>query len=97
MGEGLITSSGKIWSTHRKIIEPAFSLKILESFTEIFEKASKVFVNNLKQFESGEAFDVFPIVQLFSLDVICETTMGVKMNSQSGNKEHVDYVQAMRE
>ena len=97
MGEGLITSSGKNWSTHRKIIEPSFSLKALESFIEIFERASKVFVKKFEQFENGEAFDVFPLAQLFSLDVICESTMGVAMNFQIENKEHVGYVQAMRE
>lgn len=97
MGEGLITSSGDIWTSHRKMIEPAFNLKVLESFVKTFEKASKVFVENFKQFQNGKPFDVFPLTQLFSLDVICETTMEVELNSQSGSKGHVDYVQAMRE
>ncbi|CAG2064820.1 unnamed protein product [Timema podura] len=41
LGEGLITSSGEKWQTHRKLIQPAFSQGVLESFLESFHKSSQ--------------------------------------------------------
>jgi cytochrome P450 family 4 len=36
LGDGLITSSGDKWNSHRKYIQPIFHLSILEKFIETF-------------------------------------------------------------
>lgn len=41
LGDGLITSSGNKWSTHRKLIQPAFHLSLLEKFIDTFVDASQ--------------------------------------------------------
>lgn len=41
LGNGLITSSGDKWSTHRKLIQPAFHLSLLEKFIDTFVDASQ--------------------------------------------------------
>jgi cytochrome P450 family 4 len=65
-----LVSTGEKWHARRKIITPAFHFKILEQFCEIFGRQSDTFVQNLAKFEN-KTVDVFPLVNLCSLDVIC--------------------------
>lgn len=96
LGEGLLTSSNKKWHSHRKIITPTFHFKILEQFVEIFDHQSDVFVSQLKGFaETGQDFDVFPLVTLYALDVICESAMGTKIKAQIHSDS--EYVRAVKE
>jgi cytochrome P450 family 4 len=69
LGTGLLTSTGQKWFTRRKVITPTFHFKILEQFVDIFDEHSKIFVDNLAKFE-GQV-DIFPLVALAALDVIC--------------------------
>lgn len=56
------------------MITPTFHFKILEQFVEIFDRQGRTFVDQLKsKAKSGESFDVFPMVTLCALDVICGT------------------------
>uniref|UniRef100_A0A182SPD1 Uncharacterized protein n=1 Tax=Anopheles maculatus TaxID=74869 RepID=A0A182SPD1_9DIPT len=96
LGEGLLTSRGRKWHTHRKVITPTFHFKILEQFVEIFDRQSTTFIKVLQPFaESGKSFDIFPQVTLCALDVICESAMGTKVNAQLNSTS--DYVLAVKE
>lgn len=70
LGTGLLISNGKKWFQRRKIITPAFHFKILEQFVDSFHKHGDVFVEKLKSFQ-GKEIDVFPLISLYALDVIC--------------------------
>uniref|UniRef100_A0A182PZ10 Uncharacterized protein n=1 Tax=Anopheles epiroticus TaxID=199890 RepID=A0A182PZ10_9DIPT len=96
LGEGLLTSRGRKWHTHRKVITPTFHFKILEQFVEIFDRQSTTFIKVLEPFaESGKSFDIFPQVTLCALDVICESAMGTKVNAQLNSTS--SYVLAVKE
>lgn len=71
LGTGLLTSTGKKWSSRRKIITPTFHFKILEQFVEIFDEQSDIFVTKLADFKDQEAFNIFPLTALCALDIIC--------------------------
>lgn len=70
MGTGLLTSTGQKWHQRRKIITPAFHFKALEDFVEVMEKQGDVFIEKLNKLQ-GQEIDVFPLVSLYALDVIC--------------------------
>jgi cytochrome P450 family 4 subfamily V len=83
LGTGLLTSTGLKWKKRRRQITPSFHFSILNGFATIFEDHSKILVDKLKSFsESGETVEVQEAVSLAKLDVICETSMGVKINAQ---------------
>lgn len=70
LGSGLLLSTGKKWHQRRKIITPGFHFKILEQFVEIMESHGDILVRKLKKF-NGQELDVFPLLSLYALDVIC--------------------------
>jgi cytochrome P450 family 4 len=68
---GLLTSTDEKWLKRRKILTPAFHFKILDEFIEVFDEQSTILVDKLRKFDRKGHIDVFPIVALSALDVIC--------------------------
>ena len=93
LGTGLLISSGQKWFTRRKVLTPAFHFKILEQFIEVFNKQSEILVQKLAQHENQDV-DVFPLVALCALDVMCETSMGVEVHAQTNSESK--YVMAVK-
>ncbi|CAB0045304.1 unnamed protein product [Trichogramma brassicae] len=86
MGTGLFTAPASKWRLHRKLIMPTFNPRILEGFVEIFAKQANVLVKELRvELDAGE-FDIFQYVSLCTLDIICETAMGVPSSVQVQRK-----------
>ncbi|XP_049309019.1 LOW QUALITY PROTEIN: cytochrome P450 4p1-like [Bactrocera dorsalis] len=81
LNRGLLTSSGKKWHSRRKMLTPAFHFNILGQFEEIFKEESKKFVESL---EAGDLSSVTlnEIIPKFTLNAICETALGVKLDEQ---------------
>ncbi|KAK7872278.1 hypothetical protein R5R35_012124 [Gryllus longicercus] len=94
LGEGLLTSSGKKWKRHRKIITPAFHFKILEQFVETFCHNSEILLRKLEAHGNGPAFNIYDYITLYALDVICETTFGVSVHAQENHQSQ--YVAAVK-
>ncbi|KAK7870825.1 hypothetical protein R5R35_014414 [Gryllus longicercus] len=95
LGTGLLLSSGDKWRSRRKALTPAFHFRILEQFAPVFLSCGDEFVRQLRKRAGGDTFDVVPLIKLLTLDIICETAMGVKMNAQ--NDANSAYVQAVNE
>ncbi|XP_019877347.1 cytochrome P450 4C1 [Aethina tumida] len=98
LGQGLLTSSGHHWQTHRKLITPTFHFSILDAFQEVFYEKSEKLVEILSQKADGQYFDVMPYLARCALDVICETAMGTTVNALGdANSEYVRAVYDMSE
>ncbi|CAG9864174.1 unnamed protein product [Phyllotreta striolata] len=82
LGKGLITGGGQEWRSRRRIINPSFNYSILENFLEIFDSNGKVLIEKLKQISTKEKINIHHVITLYTLDVICEAAMGVKVNAQ---------------
>jgi len=93
LGTGLLTSFGSKWHSRRKILTPAFHFKILDDFIEVFHEQATIMVQKLQSEVGKGAFNAFPYVTHCTLDVICETAMGIKVNAQSCSDS--DYVKAV--
>ncbi|XP_054260624.1 cytochrome P450 4C1-like [Macrosteles quadrilineatus] len=96
LGEGLITSKGERWHSHRKLITPTFHFNILESFVDVFVARTQDFMMELNNSvkENEEKFiDISPYTRKLTLDFICETAMGTPADTNT--YEHTEIVNAM--
>uniref|UniRef100_A0A147BND3 Putative cytochrome p450 4v2-like protein n=1 Tax=Ixodes ricinus TaxID=34613 RepID=A0A147BND3_IXORI len=82
LGKGLLTSSGSKWRSRRKMLTPAFHFRILEDFLPIMNEQGEIFARAL-QGHTHAVFDITKFVTACTLDIICETAMGVKVNAQT--------------
>ncbi|KAL9878415.1 putative cytochrome P450 4d14 isoform 1-T3 [Glossina fuscipes fuscipes] len=78
-GEGLIAASGEKWRVRRKMLNPSFHIKLIESFAKVFDEHSRALVQRLQQHADGKStFDIFPFIADMTLCIIFETAMGFK-------------------
>ncbi|KAG8237919.1 hypothetical protein J437_LFUL017819 [Ladona fulva] len=97
LGTGLLTSTGAKWHSRRKLLTPAFHRSVLDNFQEVFVEKSHILVKKLlPKCQEGKVFDIAPFIWQSSLDIICETAMGTKMEIQEKlSKEDAAYLQAI--
>ncbi|KAJ6216494.1 hypothetical protein RDWZM_007651 [Blomia tropicalis] len=98
LGTGLVTSSGKKWSQRRKMITPTFHFNILEAFLPSMNEQANILIDKIqeqlqKSNQESIVLDVVPYITYATLDIICETAMGIKLGSQFNPT--IDYVQSI--
>ncbi|XP_053687146.1 uncharacterized protein LOC128736684 [Sabethes cyaneus] len=82
MGDGLLCSKGDKWKTRRRILSPAFHFNILNDFLLVFQEEANKLVNALEADADRKREVVLQsIITRFTLNTICETAMGVKLDS----------------
>ncbi|XP_037874701.1 cytochrome P450 4C1 [Bombyx mori] len=82
-GNGSIFAPVNIWHRRRKLLNPHFGTKNQNNFMETFIKQSAVLVNNLRKEADNGTFSVWDYLTAYTLDSVCEATLGVQMNSQA--------------
>ncbi|XP_035230511.1 cytochrome P450 4V2-like [Stegodyphus dumicola] len=85
LGTGLLTSYGPKWKSRRKLITPSFHFEILKDFLPVFNEQSHIFVKILEKETKKPWTDVILPVTLCTLDIICETTLGVSISAQQNS------------
>ncbi|XP_028145028.1 cytochrome P450 4C1-like isoform X2 [Diabrotica virgifera virgifera] len=83
LGEGLLTSTGAKWKKRRRMLTPAFHFSILENFLEVFDTVGDIFIQKLRREVGKKTVEISEPVSLYTLDVICEAAMGIKLNAQT--------------
>ncbi|KAH8321001.1 hypothetical protein KR067_013026 [Drosophila pandora] len=82
LGDGLITSSGSKWSDHRRLIQPAFHLSLLEKFIDTFVDASQSLYENLDASAAGTEINIAKYVNSCVLDILNEAVLGVPVRKK---------------
>ncbi|EDX13173.1 probable cytochrome P450 313a4 isoform X1 [Drosophila simulans] len=75
-GVGLFSLKDPRWSIHRKLLNPAFSHKVLLSFLPIFNRETALLLDQLEPLEDDGEMDLIPLLQSFTLGIATQTTMG---------------------
>ncbi|KAK9679812.1 Cytochrome P450 [Popillia japonica] len=92
LGQGLINNAGDIWRKHRKILTPAFHMKILEQFSESFHKFGQLLIEKLKKQENKD-IDIYKFIILYAMDAICDSSMRIDANAQiTGDMTYINAV-----
>ena len=95
LGDGLVLSSGAKWFRRRRLITPSFHFKILDDFLAVMNEQADIFVAKLDKLDDKSDVDMINAITLCTLDIICETAMGVKIDAQANDGHY--YVEALEE
>ncbi|KAI1708660.1 cytochrome p450 domain-containing protein [Ditylenchus destructor] len=88
LGEGLLLSHDEKWRHQRRMLTPTFHFSMLGDYMGSFNRHTKVFVANLeKHTDTGATVDIYPSIISLTLDITCETIMGLEVSSQSGQNQ----------
>ncbi|RWS12117.1 cytochrome P450 monooxygenase-like protein [Dinothrombium tinctorium] len=99
LGDGLVTSNRIKWKLRRKILTPAFHFRILQDFLPVINEHADVLVHKLANIAAtrGEIVEIMSVMTLCTLDVICETAMGIKVKCQETESEYVNALHQVSE
>ncbi|XP_055626836.1 probable cytochrome P450 4ac1 [Toxorhynchites rutilus septentrionalis] len=82
MGDGLLCSKGSKWRARRRILTPAFHFNILSNFLLGFQEEAERLVKFLGKYaDAKKEVELQQIITRFTLNTICETAMGVKLDT----------------
>ncbi|XP_063619528.1 cytochrome P450 4V2-like [Cydia splendana] len=82
IGNGSIFAAVDIWRPRRKILAPVFSMKNLNEFVKVFNRQSMIMADMLEPMAGGADFSVWRYFNTYTFDSVCETTLGIDLNSQ---------------
>ncbi|XP_043481256.1 cytochrome P450 4C1-like [Leptopilina heterotoma] len=82
LGNGLVLADNKIWRVHRRLIQPTFNQKILQSFVGIFHKNALSLTQSMKENVDGPEFELTTNILFTTFSNICESSMGITVESK---------------
>ncbi|GBP32544.1 Cytochrome P450 4C1 [Eumeta japonica] len=83
VGQGLVTASVPTWKLHHKMLLPSFNQNVLNGFVDVFNRQSSVMVEAMAKELGKEQFDAYSYIGAGTLEIICQTAMGIQMNQQN--------------
>jgi cytochrome P450 family 4 len=75
------------WKSHRKVLNPAFSIQVLKTFVPLFDKNSKKLLNVLDSRCKNGEFDIFPFMSAFFLETILNAALDLDVDIQCNEKK----------
>lgn len=97
-GEGLLTSDGPTWLAHRRLMQPAFHRRRLESHDQTITRATAVMLDRWQEHAaSGESLDVDEEMMQLTLEIVGKTFFRVDLRDEAPQMTHailemLDYV-----
>ena len=84
LGKGLITRDEVTWRTHRKFLQPAFHLHILERFTNTFAECAHHLMNDFLHKDNQE-INITTFINDSVYDILSETVLGINRTNRRSN------------
>lgn len=86
LGNGLLTSEGDFWKQQRKLIQPAFHKKKLESLTQMMNERAKTSVAKYQTIaDSGKEIDMLTEMTALTLDIISKSIFSKGISDESAD------------
>jgi cytochrome P450 len=92
VGNGLLTSDGSFWKRQRKLAQPAFHHKRIQSYSEaMVEHTQKM----LTDWQPGQTRDIDHDMMRLALAIVTRTLFGAEMDAKTGNEVSVSMTAAL--
>ncbi|CAH0697154.1 unnamed protein product [Spodoptera exigua] len=82
IGNGLITSDGLIWKKHHKLLYPAFSQQVLNTYLNEMNTQAQRLVSQLAKVAAKGPVDVTDYLTEYILRLVCRTSLGLEAIDQ---------------
>ncbi|XP_055545981.1 cytochrome P450 4c21-like isoform X1 [Wyeomyia smithii] len=93
---GLLLGQYDLWKVHRKVLNPTFNSRILNSFIPIFTDCVDKMIKSIeKQWKPGQALNIIEFTSPCTLSMICRTSLGGKVLEREGTQEFVVGLEAI--
>ncbi len=83
-GEGLLSSEGETWRTHRKIMAPSFDPRSVSSYAPAMATASANFADGWARLTNGSEIDVSAEMTALALEIISRTMFSTDADEMTG-------------
>ncbi|XP_033364391.1 probable cytochrome P450 4aa1 isoform X1 [Bombus vosnesenskii] len=80
LGKGLITKDMETWRVHRKILQPAFHLHILEKFTNIFAEHADSLMKKFLE-KKDQEINITTFINDSVYNILSETVLGINQRT----------------
>ncbi|XP_031641096.1 probable cytochrome P450 313a4 [Contarinia nasturtii] len=77
----IVATNREVWKPHRRALNPAFNLKMLQSFVPLLNQKTHVLIKQMEPFLQ-EPGNVYRTIFIGMIDMVTKTTMGTEMNLQ---------------
>lgn len=94
--KGLVLANGQMWKRHRKILNPAFNIGVLQSLIPLFDEKSRIFIDNLEKQVGKHRFDIYVYMSACSLETLLKGNFDIDRDIQSdpltnGYLHHIEW------
>uniref|UniRef100_A0A8D0JQC4 Phylloquinone omega-hydroxylase CYP4F2-like n=1 Tax=Sus scrofa TaxID=9823 RepID=A0A8D0JQC4_PIG len=91
LGDGLLLSAGDKWSSHRRMLTPAFHFNILKPYMKIFNDSVNVMHAKWQRLvtEGHNRLDMFEHISLMTLDSLQKCVFSFDSNCQEKPSEYI--------
>ncbi|XP_023989903.1 cytochrome P450 4F2 isoform X6 [Physeter macrocephalus] len=91
LGDGLLLSAGDKWSSHRRMLTPAFHFNILKPYMKIFTKSADIMHAKWQHLvtEGRTHLDMFEHISLMTLDSLQKCVFSFDSNCQEKPSEYI--------
>ncbi|XP_022827255.1 cytochrome P450 4C1-like [Spodoptera litura] len=95
LGNGLLIADVPTWKIHRKLLNPAFNQKVLNTFVNVMNVEARILVTQLKPVAGQGPVDVKQFIIKYVLRSVCRTSLGLEADDQ--HMIDKEYAQAIEE
>eukprot|EP00057_Strongylocentrotus_purpuratus_P017956 XP_011672430.1 PREDICTED: cytochrome P450 4g15-like [Strongylocentrotus purpuratus] len=90
LGDGLVTTDGKVWKRHRKLITNSFHFNVLKSYIPKMNQIADTLISVISQRgAAGELLELHKTTSAFSSDVILQCAFSYESGCQEGVSEYM--------